>query len=180
MNGRTSISLQPYCTDDREECLNVFRSNIPLYFRDEERAAFLEFLDRQECPYWVMRERDTFVGCGGYGRRPGETAVRLCWGMVLQNRHGSRLGEILLLARLAAIARLLDVQSVDLGTSQHTQGFFERYGFHVVNVVKDGLASGLDDVEMTLQWSAIARNQVLRSFEEMNIRLTVGENFYGA
>lgn len=74
--------------------------------------------------------------------------------MVDRNRHRNGLGKILLLRRLEAMFRIYGPMTVHLTTSQHSAGFFARFGFRTTEVQVDGLAAGLDRVEMELHLDA--------------------------
>jgi hypothetical protein len=52
--------------------------------------------------------------------------------------------------RVERITRDGSVREITLNTSQHTLGFYQRLGFEVVEVLKDGYAEGLDRCEMRL------------------------------
>lgn len=161
--------LRPYTPADRRGCLAVFRSNVPTYFRDDEQADFERFIDTSGEPYLVLVRGGEVAACGGYGLRPGADAADLCWGMVRREAHGERLGERLLVARLDAIVRTMDVRAVRLVTSQHTDGFFARYGFRVVERSCGALAEGLDAVEMRLELTAAARSFIRDRSRAMHV-----------
>ena len=55
--------------------------------------------------------------------------------------------------RLRGITKAGGVQLVSLGTSQHTAAFFEKQGFKVTSIRKDGYAPGVDRVEMMMKLS---------------------------
>lgn len=149
------MRVRDYTIADRSACLVVFDSNVPEFFVPPERADFAAFLDALPGPYLVAEDGSgTIVGCGGYAVTPGTTTADLCWGMVARERHGAGLGRLLLEARLERIHRDPTADSVALNTSQHTRGFYERYGFITERVVPDGFAPGLDRCDMRL---ALAR-----------------------
>lgn len=154
------VTFRDYSESDRDECLRLFRSNSPRFFRDHERPEFEAFLDSGECPYFVIEEAGTVVGCGGTGIQAGLDHADLCWGMVDQSRHGQRLGEYLLLLRLTRILRDPGIQAVRLVTSQLTDGFFQRYGFTVCDRQENAIAEGLDEVEMLLQLTEEMRARI--------------------
>ena len=86
--------------------------------------------------------------CGGYALEgDGETAA-MCWGMVERGRQGEGLGRRLLEERVRRAGEDPAVRRIRLSTSQRTRGFFEKLGFEAVAVEADGIASGLDRVEM--------------------------------
>ena len=83
--------------------------------------------------------------------------------MVRQDRHRRGVGRLLLLHRMAD-----EAATVVVNTSQHTAGFFERFGFRTLSVRPDGFAPGLhhhhleltvnDDRQaaLTTAWEALA------------------------
>lgn len=146
---------RPYQTTDREACLALFDSNVPRFFDGAERDGYAAFLDEMRWPYQVIERPDAqgrgrIVACGGHAVEPDGRTVSLCWGMVEQGLHGQGLGRTLTEARLAAARAEPGVTSVRLDTGQHTTGFYERFGFVIEGVVKDGYAPGSDRHDMRL------------------------------
>ncbi len=164
------MHYRPYTPSDRDACIALFRSNVPRFFRDHELQAFTDFIDSLECRYFVVLDGDDggeIVGCGGFGLQAGSDCADLCWGMVRRDCQGKRIGAYLLLVRLHAILTSTNAQSVRLGTSQYTEGFFRRYGFEIQSAQRDGIALGLDDVEMKLTLTAENRASIEREHREM-------------
>ena len=174
----TSLTHRAYTAIDRDDCIAVFQSNVPKFFRERERSEFVDFLGsclaagaREEsdvCRYFVVLMNDQVVGCGGYGLRVESVTADLCWGMVQAPHHGSRIGEYLLLARLHEIVTTTDAQAIRLGTSQLTEQFFQRYGFATQRIAKDGIDRGLDDVEMWLELSDKSRRPIIDRWERVS------------
>ena len=145
------MRLRDYQPADREACLALFEGNVPDYFAPTERADFEAFLDAIAFPYLVIEDEDGLVGCGGWARRSSDPGVvDFCWGMVRRDRHKSGLGRRLLEARLAQARAAGDVRSVMLQTTQHSEGFFARYGFVTRQVVANGFAPGFHLHDMRL------------------------------
>lgn len=145
------ISFRDYVSSDRESCLAVFDSNIPKFFAAEERPEFDSFLDALPGPYLVMLEDDTVIGCGGWAKHRTEPNYAvLCWGMIDARRHLFGLGRRLMEARLSQIRAFPEILGVLLNTSQHSAGFFTRFGFQTRKIVSDGHAPGIDLYEMLL------------------------------
>lgn len=145
------MRVRDYTTADRSACQAVFDSNVPKYFVTPEREEFAAFLDALPGPYLVIEAEDGAVlGCGGHSLEPGTTTARLCWGMVRRDRHGTGLGQLLLQSRLERAHADLAAEAVELHTSQHTRGFYERVGFRTERVTPDGYAPGLDRCDMRL------------------------------
>ena len=151
VNKAMTLRHRPYTASDRDACVEVFRSNVPKFFRDHELEEFTDFIDAFECPYFVVLSDDEIIGCGGFGIEADSETASLCWGMVQQEHHGKRIGAYLLFFRLHEIATSTDAKFVRLRTSQHTEGFFRRYGFSIESTEPDGFAPGLDDVEMRIE-----------------------------
>lgn len=145
-----TLKFRQYTVDDRSACLRVFRSNIPKFFREFEQTRFESFIDEARYPYFVIERSEKIIGCGGYGVKEGSGTAALCWGMVASQYHGQHIGEYLLAGRLNEILRHPEISGVHLSTSQHTDGFYQKYGFTVLERRADDIAPGLDTVEMNL------------------------------
>jgi ribosomal protein S18 acetylase RimI-like enzyme len=143
-------AARPYVAADRQACLALFDSNAPRFFDPSERAGFEQFLDEMRWPYQVIERDGRVVACGGHAVEPDGRTVSLCWGMVEQGLHGQGLGRMLTEARLAAARAEPGAVEVRLDTGRHTTGFYQRFGFVIERVVKDGYASGSDRHDMRL------------------------------
>jgi predicted GNAT family N-acyltransferase len=97
-------------------------------------------------PFFVLIEGERVIGCGGYYHQNG--AVYMNWGMIERSQHGRGHGRLLLDRRMAQIRTECVGRPIRIETTQHTQGFFQKNGFHVIFCVPDGFAAGLDRVEM--------------------------------
>jgi ribosomal protein S18 acetylase RimI-like enzyme len=145
------VIVEDYASDDRDGCLAVFRTNLPVFFTPDELGLYGSFLDALPGPYLVVRDPDHgIVACGGYALRESGTVADMCWGMVRQDLHGLGIGKALTRARVERIMSNGSVQEITLNTSQHTVGFYKRLGFEVVEVLSDGYAPGLDRCDMRL------------------------------
>lgn len=152
------FQLRAYREGDRKACLALFDGNVPDYFAAEERQDYVSFLKALPGPYFVMEdERGEAVACGGYAaaQQKREIAV-LCWGMVRRDLHRHGAGTRLLVERLRRIAAEPSFSVVLIETSQHSRGFFERFGFIAKQVIPNGFAPGIDRVEMELDLSLAA------------------------
>jgi predicted GNAT family N-acyltransferase len=147
--------------------VHIFQSNVPRYFRDHELPEYLDFLDSSGCPYFVVTVNGVVVACGGFGIRAGSDGADLCWGMVDATRHRKRIGEFLLLGRLYRISKETDAKHIRLGTCQLTEGFFRRYGFETQSRTRDGVADGLDDVQMRMELTDDNRALICRQWMEL-------------
>ena len=142
--------VRPYEPRDRDACLDLFDSNVPVFFDLSVRAGFAEFLDAMRWPYQVIVRDDRIVACGGHAVEADGTTAAQCWGMVDGRLHGGGLGRRLTEARIASARAVGGITAVRLDTSQHTEGFYRRFGFRVEAVTPDGFAPGIDKYEMRL------------------------------
>ncbi len=169
-------SMRTYSPRDRDHCLRIFDSNRPRSFADYERAQFESYLDSGGGTYFIVERRGAVVGCGGYAISLDGKTADLCWGMIEQRLHRERLGELLLLGRLQAIAALGRVAGVRLSTSQFAEGFYAQYGFKAVSRVADGFGTGLDRVEMRLDLTVKVRTRVLESWRLLGQNMRTGRS----
>jgi predicted GNAT family N-acyltransferase len=142
--------MRTWTPEDREKCLDVFRTNMPNYFFTAEEDGFAKFLDAPDCEYFVVEDGDEVVACGGFHVNSEEREASMVWGMVRQDRHKRGIGTLLLLGRLQKIAAMPEVTHVHMDTSQFTFKFYERFGFVVESVKKDGYLPGLDRYDMSM------------------------------
>lgn len=148
------IISRPFISADRLACLSIFDSNAPPFFAPEEHVEFcehLENLDDIETPYIVLVRGDVVVACGGLTVDMTCQKALLVWGMVERELHGIGLGSILTQARLTLARAKPDLTKIKLSTSQHTNGFYERFGFALSKITPNGFGPGLDRLDMTLE-----------------------------
>ncbi|MCA0177241.1 MAG: GNAT family N-acetyltransferase [Proteobacteria bacterium] len=152
-----SVVFRTYQASDHEGCLAAFMSNVPAYFAASEVPEFQHFLATPlDGTYLVAELHGRIVGCGGWcANAPG--VGRLTWGLVHRDCHGMAMGAALLRARLESLFADEAMREVGIDTSQHSAGFFARYGFVRLEEVEDGIAPGLHLVRMQLRrsdWAA--------------------------
>jgi len=150
----TGPQFRPYTIGDKDACMDIFMSNTPRYFGIEEADEFRSFLDAPTCDYFVATQNDKVVACGGHGYHSKKQAFILAWGMVRVDLHKHGLGKFILAERLKRIYSDFGENLVQIETSQHSQGFFERFGFVVTNTIADYFAPGIDRVDMELRLTA--------------------------
>lgn len=150
-------TIKPYLPVYKNDLLAVFKSNMPLYFAQEELPLFDAFLDRdmERGPYYIIFKDGAIVGCGGIAlnqptKYTNEPHVIMTWGMVDNARHKEGFGKDLLLYRIEKAKEIYPGVKIALGTTQHTFEFFEKYGFKTVFYEKDHWAKGLDLYQMEL------------------------------
>ncbi|WP_218647408.1 GNAT family N-acetyltransferase [Sphingobium lactosutens] len=130
----------------------MFDGNVPVFFAASERQDFVRFLEQDaiNSSYLVIERNGRVVACGGLAfEKDGKTAS-LCWGMVDRGLQKTGLGNALTQARLTVAAAKPGVIQIRLDTSQHTQGFYARFGFQTERITQEGYGPGLDRWDMLL------------------------------
>ena len=144
------VRFEKYSEKHLPEVISIFRSNIPKYFFEFEEKDLIEDIPQFHHTFYVMLLGEKIVGAGGYDLNADDT-VSLCWGMVHNDHLKQNLGKLLLEFRLNEIEKTYPGKTVVNVTSQHTTGFFEKYGFKIVSITKDGFGPGLDNCKMELK-----------------------------
>ncbi len=144
------MEIQLYSKEKFDQCVEIFISNQPKYFAEYELAEFEVFLEKMTTshPYFVVIDDGMVTACGGYAKFQNQMV--LTWGMVRRDLHGKGYGKALTLYRLDVIKAEYANSSVMIDTSQHTKGFYEKQGFVVQSIEKDGYDQGLDKYMMLL------------------------------
>ena len=145
------MNFRRYTENDEEGVISVFRSNIPKYFSEEEESGLRNFLaDVRSVEYFVIENAGEIVGAGGIALNEDET-VSLCWGMVRNDFIGKGLGKRLTEFRINLSREKFGSLSIVISTSQHTQGFYEKFGFKLTERIPNGFAPGIDNCKMSLK-----------------------------
>ena len=143
------ISIREYTAKDFDACLDLFDSNCPKYFTAPERELFADWLNQEDrASYSVMEREGRIIACGGIYHDPDTSSVGLAWGMVHQDFHRQGFGRRLTELRLKQMAEQFPGLTQRLGTSQHTFQFYEKMGFEVEKVTRNGYAEGIDRYDM--------------------------------
>jgi len=137
-----------YRAEHKQDCLNVFKSNMGRFFNANELENYESYLNRhaRSLPYFVVIQNDEVVACGGYAVARG--MATLSWGMVALQHHGKAIGNLLLLFRLKALQKDYGDIPLTIDTSQKTRSFFEKYGFEPTAIETNGYGGGLDKIIM--------------------------------
>ena len=146
------MQIRPYRSEDLPRVIDVFRSNIPKYFGSGEERGLLDFLAEYPDDYFVCEIGVEIIGAGGFAFNNGdEKTVSLCWGMIHSRFLGTGLGRKLTEFRIDAARDIHGGLPIVISTSQHTQGFYEKFGFKLTKHVADGFGPGIDVCEMRLE-----------------------------
>jgi len=101
------MKLCKYSPADELVCLNIFDSNSPPFFAFQERERFADYLKAASPPfyYFVVREVETIVACGGMNFDARERSAKLRWDMVSKDFHRQGIGTFLVMGRLYLICQ---------------------------------------------------------------------------
>jgi predicted GNAT family N-acyltransferase len=141
------IDFRAYTPADAAACLEIFDSNTPPFFDPSERPDFVNFLERQPCPFFVLEQDGQVVACGGYGTQENGDIV-LAWGMVRHDLHKNGLGSLLLVKRIERILEENPQARIVIDTSQHSCAFFERHGFEITGQQDNYYGPNLHRIDM--------------------------------
>ncbi|CAN5341851.1 GNAT family N-acetyltransferase [soil metagenome] len=147
------MNIRPYESTDLEKVLVLFRSNIPKYFGPVEEPGLRDFLTDHTEYYYVIEINGEIVGAGGIGLNDDDS-VSLCWGMVHHDHLGTGLGKVLTEYRIGRSREIFGAKSLVTSTSQHTEGFYKKFGFVTFEHTPDGFGRGIDICKMRLEFAA--------------------------
>lgn len=150
---KSGVIIRKYEDKDLADLKEIFFSNVPQYFYEFEWPEFSDFLKddlNEHSVYDVMLLDDKIVGSGGIALNE-DNVVHMTWGMINAAKHKTGLGKKLLTHRLNLAQQLFPEKTIGLSTTQHTFGFFEKYGFVTIDTQKDFWAKGLDLYKMILK-----------------------------
>lgn len=146
----SGIIFRKYEPGDFSELEEIFFSNVPLYFGSDEWPDFAGFLKSdigEDCCYDVVLLDGKVIGAGGIAKKEDGRVV-MCWGMINSKQHKMGFGKVLLEHRISLAEKLYPGKLIEVDTSQHAFGFFEKYGFKTMDIVPDYWTDGLDLYKM--------------------------------
>jgi predicted GNAT family N-acyltransferase len=148
------MEFRPYNDNDLDAVVAIFRSNIPKYFGPDEEPGLRDFLAKYPDNYFIAEVDGDIIGSGGFALNEGdEKTVSLCWGMIRSDLLGTGLGLGLTEFRIRAAREKQGGLPIVISTSQHTRGFYEKFGFRLTKHQSDGFGPGIDICEMRLEQS---------------------------
>jgi len=145
------VKICLYHAKDLDAVVSIFRSNIPKYFSPFEEPGLDDFLRDHSADYYVLELNGEVVASGGIAFNDLDSpTVSLCWGMVRKDHLGTGLGKALTQFRIKLAREKYGQVPLTIGTSQHTQGFYEKFGFRLVEHTPNGFGPGIDNCKMRL------------------------------
>lgn len=142
--------IKKYSTSDYDQCVNIFKSNIPEYFAKDELSDFQDYIknisttkDGWTDSFYILKRDKKIVGCAGLGLNKSKKIATLSWGMVDKNYHRNGIGTQLTNYRLNLLQSYKLDLKIRLDTSQHSYLFYEKFGFKIEDIEKDGYEKGM-------------------------------------
>ena len=145
-----TIEIEKYKEDAQSDLIALLRLNTPYYFAYEEEADFIKYLEGEREDYYVIKQQQNIIGCGGINYSPDKKIAILSWDMLHPDYHGKGIGKQLFDFRLAHITSQ-HISQIIVRTSQLAYTFYQRQGFVITETIEDYWATGLDLVKMELQ-----------------------------
>ncbi len=148
-------NIRLYHKNDKQHCLDTFKSNVPDYFTEVEISEFEAFLDRlqtgiSKTQFYVIEDENRIVGCGGFGDKDNKNIISLAWGHIHKNEHNKGLGQQLLNYRLALIKQMYPQLTLTIDTTQFSYGFYKRNGFRLLKITENYYTEGMHRYDMEL------------------------------
>ncbi|MDE1464286.1 GNAT family N-acetyltransferase [Spartinivicinus poritis] len=137
------MDIYKYTSSEFKNCIGLFISNADKFFDKSELEQYAEFLSGEALngDYFIVKQNNLTVGAGGFVIH--ENAFWLDWGIVHRSKHRQGIGTKLLEYRLSKIYQENKSPTIRLCTSQHTVGFYKKYGFKVLSFTKNGYGVNL-------------------------------------
>ena len=141
--------IQKYHSDYLDNCVSIFKTNIPVFFAPSEHNLFQNYLLEKDIKYYVLfNVKNRIVGSGGYAYNNTTKTVDLTWGMIDFNFHNNGFGTSLLNYRILQITVDFPKTNISLNTTQHTFKFYKLFGFQVEKITENYYIKGLHRYDM--------------------------------
>ena len=145
---KSVVTFRPYSRNDREICLGLFDANCPEFFAPNERADYLQFLEKGPGGYELCLIDNELAGAFGLIGN-ADSRRRLNWIMLDPRFQGLGAGRAIM-ERVVALAASATIKAVDIAASQKSARFFARFGAVTLKVVDNGWGTGMHRVDMEL------------------------------
>lgn len=142
--------IRNYKKKDKDSILQLIDINTPKYFALEEKKDLVYYLDNELEDYFVIEQSGQVIGCGGVNYEDDFKTGIISWDIIHSNFQGRGIGRQLLNHRIDLLRSKKTVNKIVVRTSQLTDKFYEKSGFHLQDVKKDYWAEGFDLYYMVL------------------------------
>ncbi|WP_106792956.1 GNAT family N-acetyltransferase [Aquimarina sp. Aq78] len=122
-----------YTEEQLPEIKSIFFLNVPEYFVEKEWDDFTEYLKLHSTTYFVAKNENEVIGCGGYHKSTPDTA-RLSWDFIHPEFKGKGLGRKMILHCIEEIGKDQDIHNIEVWTSQHAYQFYAKFGLETYHI----------------------------------------------
>jgi hypothetical protein len=147
------VTFRTYRPSDRSRLSEIYLSNCPKYFGQDDLADFWSFLDQHaDENFQVVLADNKVVGCGGFYLKREESICGIAWVMFL--RHSLRIRNFLQVSNaffqnlLKGIEATGEGFDIGINTTQHLEKTFQKFGFTTERVLSNGYGLTLDHYVM--------------------------------
>lgn len=144
------MDIRSYSPSDKGSIIDLLRLNTPNYFSIEEEADLNDYLDNQIDMYYVVEDNGLLIGSGGINITEDRKTARISWDIVHPDYQGKGIGQLLTHYRIRKIKEMNGIENISVRTSQFAFKFYEKFGFKLLEVVKNYWAKGIDMYRMEL------------------------------
>lgn len=145
------MEITDYKDSYKNSCIEIFESNLPVFFADDEKALFIEYLDKFAGEnYYVVKKDGNIIACGGIYFDEKTNSGGLAWGMVHADFQGRGIGRKFTTYRIDLLKTAYPGSKYEIETSQHTTAFYRKLGFVTDEIIIDGFARGFDKYNMSI------------------------------
>lgn len=130
------------------ECLDLFDDNCPMYFAENERQDYEDFLALRPEGYEVLVLNDEVIGAYGLVKQE-DNSYALNWILIASKAQGLGLGTKIM-HRLKSVAILKGVKTISIAASHLSAPFFERFGARTVAELEHGWGPNMHRIDMKL------------------------------
>jgi hypothetical protein len=147
------VSVRIYTYTDKEDLLDIFHSNCPKYFKEDDLEDFTSFLDTYaDERFKVIMSNGKVIGCGGHYIKHSDRVIGIAW--VMFRRFSIGRGNILKVSSELFNHILASIQSegvfydIVVNTTRLLEKSFERFGFKTEMIIHKGFGVDLDHYVM--------------------------------
>jgi N-acetylglutamate synthase-like GNAT family acetyltransferase len=140
----TKITIRAYSKTDKPCVLELLKLNTPQYFSEEEEQDFVFFLENEIEQYYIFKQDQLIIGCGGINFEEEHKIGKISWDLFHPKYQGKGFGSLLLKYRIEKLKSNRIVETILVRTSQLVYKFYEKQGFELLEVKEDFWAKGFD------------------------------------
>lgn len=142
-------SIERYNDSYRDSLLKIFWQHVPAFFAEHEEKDLILFLDNHAQDFFVCKDGDKVIGCGGHNFDGEDTGV-LSWYMTDAGYMGKGVGAMLVQYNLERLREHEHIKRIRVRTSQLTDKFYEKFGFQLMFTKDDYWGKGLHLYQMEM------------------------------